>query len=71
MGTNVFAFCNFVFVPVRKVLAWMMKSLGWSLRKGLRHIHRLRPEVAPNAGYMAGLLRLEEHLFGQQTVKVG
>lgn len=34
-------------------------------------LQRARPEAAPNAGYLAALLRLEEGLFGRQTVKVG
>ncbi|KAL6785276.1 hypothetical protein ACKKBG_A03170 [Auxenochlorella protothecoides x Auxenochlorella symbiontica] len=51
------------------ILAWMMQSQGWSLRQGMRFLTRLRPEAAPNAGYMAALLRLEEQLFGKQTVK--
>lgn len=54
-----------------QILAWMMQSQGWSLRQGMRFLTRLRPEAAPNAGYMAALLRLEEQLFGKQTVKVG
>lgn len=47
-----------------------MVNRRWTLRRALEWVQRHRPEAAPNAGYMAALLQLEEGLFGEQTVKV-
>lgn len=52
------------------VLAWLMMRRQWTLRRALDFLQRQRPQAAPNAGYMAALVRLEEELFGAQTVKV-
>jgi protein-tyrosine phosphatase len=51
------------------VLAWLMMRRRWTLRKALDFVQQERPQVAPNAGYLAALLSLEEKLFGRQTVK--
>lgn len=48
-----------------------MTRRRWPLNRAMQFLHRMRPEAAPNAGYLAALLRLEEGLFGRQTVKVG
>jgi hypothetical protein len=47
-----------------------MTRWRWPLNRALEFLQRMRPEAAPNAGYLAALLRLEEELFGRQTVKV-
>jgi predicted protein tyrosine phosphatase len=52
------------------VLAWLMTRRKWTLRRAIEFLQGQRPQAAPNAGYMAALLRLEEDLFGKQTVKV-
>eukprot|EP00887_Chlorella_sp_A99_P007916 scaffold12.g7916.t1 len=52
------------------VLAWLMQRRRLTLKRALELVQRQRPEAAPNAGYVAALLQLEEQLFGQQTVKV-
>ena len=52
------------------VLAWLMTRRRWPLNRALAFLQRMRPEAAPNAGYLAALLSLEEELFGRQTVKV-
>lgn len=52
------------------LLAWLMQSHKWSLKKALEYLQTHRPEAAPNAGYMAALLILEEQLHGKQTVKL-
>jgi hypothetical protein len=52
------------------LLAWLMQSHKWSLKKALEYLQTHRPEAAPNAGYMAALLMLEEQLHGKQTVKL-
>jgi atypical dual specificity phosphatase len=52
------------------VLAWLMTRRRWMLRRALLFLQEARPQAAPNAGYMACLLVLEEELFGRQTVKV-
>lgn len=56
---------------VSLVLAWLMTRRRWPLNRALDFLRRMRPEAEPNAGYLAALLRLEEELFGRQTVKVG
>lgn len=53
-----------------QVLAWLMTRRRWPLNRAMDFLRRMRPEAAPNAGYLAALLRLEEGLFGRQTVKV-
>lgn len=53
------------------VLAWLMTRRRWPLNRAMEFLRRARPEAEPNAGYLAALLRLEEGLFGRQTVKVG
>lgn len=52
------------------LLAWLMHSRKWTLKRALEHLQSYRPEAAPNAGYMAALIRLEEELHGKQTVTV-
>ncbi|KAL4432560.1 hypothetical protein ABPG77_000497 [Micractinium sp. CCAP 211/92] len=52
------------------VLAWLMTRRRWPLNRAMDFLRRMRPEAAPNAGYLAALLRLEEGLFGRQTVKM-
>ncbi|KAL4436854.1 hypothetical protein ABPG75_003993 [Micractinium tetrahymenae] len=52
------------------VLAWLMTRRRWPLNRATEFLRRMRPEAAPNAGYLAALLRLEEGLFGRQTVKM-
>lgn len=57
--------------PLLQVLSWLMTRRRWDLNRALQFLRRARPEAEPNAGYLAALLRLEEELFGRQTVKVG
>ncbi|PSC74445.1 MAP kinase phosphatase with leucine-rich repeats 3 [Micractinium conductrix] len=52
------------------VLSWLMTRRRWDLNRALQFLRRARPEAEPNAGYLAALLRLEEELFGRQTVKM-
>ncbi|KDD73181.1 hypothetical protein H632_c2452p0, partial [Helicosporidium sp. ATCC 50920] len=52
------------------VLAWLMTRRRWTLARALRWVERVHHAVAPNAGYMLELLRLEEKLLGRRTVKV-
>jgi hypothetical protein len=47
-----------------------MMRRSWPLNRALDFLRRMRPEAQPNAGYLAALLKLEEELFGRQTVKV-
>ncbi|KAI3425893.1 hypothetical protein D9Q98_007866 [Chlorella vulgaris] len=52
------------------VLAWLMTRRRWPLNRAMQFLQKARPEAAPNAGYLAALLWLEEELFGRQTVKM-
>lgn len=42
----------------------------WTLKQALDFVTAARPQVSPNAGFMARLIRLEESLHGTKTVKV-
>lgn len=52
------------------VLSWLMTRRQWTLRRALTFLHEYRPQAALNAGYMEALSRLEERLFGTQTVRI-
>lgn len=42
----------------------------WSLKQALEFVGAARPQINPNSGFMARLIRLEESLHGTKTVKV-
>ena len=42
----------------------------WSLKQALEFVTQQRPQVSPNAGFMARLIRLEQSLHGTKTVTV-
>ena len=42
----------------------------WSLKQALDFVTKQRPQVSPNAGFMARLIRLEQSLHGTKTVTV-
>ena len=42
----------------------------WSLKQALDFVTQQRPQVSPNAGFMARLIRLEQSLHGTKTVTV-
>ena len=42
----------------------------WSLKQALDFVSAARPQINPNSGFMARLIRLEESLHGTKTVKV-
>lgn len=42
----------------------------WSLKQALEFVSQQRPQISPNSGFMARLIRLEESLHGTKTVKV-
>ena len=41
----------------------------WSLKQALQFVSGQRPQISPNAGFMASLIQLEESLHGTKTVK--
>ena len=41
----------------------------WSLKQALDFVSAQRPQISPNAGFMARLIRLEESLHGTNTVQ--
>lgn len=49
------------------VLAWMMLTGKVTLRSALMQLHNVRPQAAPNAGYMNALRDLEEKTLGKKT----
>ncbi|KAK9816445.1 hypothetical protein WJX72_000348 [[Myrmecia] bisecta] len=51
-------------------LAYLMQTKRWTLKQALQFVSRHRPEVSPNAGFMAKLLELDQKLHGKKTVKV-
>ncbi|KAK9822629.1 hypothetical protein WJX81_000355 [Elliptochloris bilobata] len=55
---------------VTLVLAYMMQTQDWSLRRALEMVAAQRPGISPNAGFMGRLGALEERLRGSQTVRV-
>ncbi|CAL8468092.1 g7631 [Coccomyxa elongata] len=55
---------------VTLVLAYFMQAMDWTLKQALDFVTAARPQVSPNAGFMARLIRLEESLHGTKTVKL-
>jgi len=45
------------------VIAWLMKSRGFSLDSAMEHCQAVRPNVQPNFGFMAQLRRFEKELL--------
>ena len=42
---------------------------AWSLKQALDFVSAQRPQISPNSGFMARLIRLEESLHGTKTVQ--
>lgn len=50
---------------------WIVHGMqDWSLKQALDFVSQQRPQISPNAGFIARLIRLEESLHGTKTVKV-
>jgi rhodanese-related sulfurtransferase len=47
------------------ILAYLVLSEHWTLKKAYRHIVKMRPNISPNIGFVAELMKLEEGVHGQ------
>jgi hypothetical protein len=46
-------------------LAYLVLSEHWTLKKAYRHIVKARPNISPNIGFVAELMKLEEGVHGE------
>lgn len=47
------------------ILAYLVLSEHWTLKKAYRHIVKARPNISPNIGFVAELMKLEEGVHGE------
>ncbi|KAK4509219.1 uncharacterized protein ATC70_007569 [Mucor velutinosus] len=47
------------------ILAYLVISENWTLKKAYRHIVKARPNISPNIGFVAELMKMEEVVHGQ------
>ncbi|KAI8082150.1 hypothetical protein BDF21DRAFT_451564 [Thamnidium elegans] len=47
------------------ILAYLVLSEHWTLKRAYRHIVKARPNISPNIGFVAELMKLEEGVHGQ------
>ncbi|KAL0091394.1 protein-tyrosine phosphatase-like protein [Phycomyces blakesleeanus] len=47
------------------ILAYLVLSEQWTLKRAYRHLIKSRPTVSPNIGFVAELMKLEESVHGQ------
>ncbi|GAN01596.1 hypothetical protein MAM1_0009d01030 [Mucor ambiguus] len=47
------------------ILAYLVISENWTLKKAYRHIAKARPNISPNIGFVAELMKMEEGVHGQ------
>ncbi|KAL9544295.1 hypothetical protein MBANPS3_007701 [Mucor bainieri] len=47
------------------ILAYLVISENWTLKKAYRHIVKARPNISPNIGFVAELMKMEEGVHGQ------
>lgn len=47
------------------ILAYLVLSERWTLKKAYRHIVKARPNISPNIGFVAELMKLEEGVHGE------
>ncbi|KLO13169.1 phosphatases II, partial [Schizopora paradoxa] len=55
---------------VFEMVQYLMQRRGMSLREALSQIVRVRPQVSPNAGFLAQLKELELELRGEASLDV-
>ncbi|KAI7893330.1 uncharacterized protein EV154DRAFT_439865 [Mucor mucedo] len=46
------------------ILAYLVLSEHWTLKRAYRHIVKARPNISPNIGFVAELMKLEEGVHG-------
>ncbi|KAI9481201.1 MAG: protein-tyrosine phosphatase-like protein [Benjaminiella poitrasii] len=47
------------------ILAYLVLSEHWTLKRAYRHIVKARPNISPNIGFVAELMKLEEGVHGE------
>ncbi|CEP14805.1 hypothetical protein [Parasitella parasitica] len=47
------------------ILAYLVLSENWTLKKAYRHIAKARPNISPNIGFVAELMKMEESVHGK------
>lgn len=50
---------------VAAVLAYLVVSEHWTLKRAYRHVVKVRPNISPNIGFVAELMKMEEAVHGQ------
>lgn len=50
---------------VTAVLAYLIQSERWTLRRAYRHVIKARPNMSPNIGFVAELMKIEGGVHGQ------
>ncbi|KAI9311495.1 protein-tyrosine phosphatase-like protein [Dichotomocladium elegans] len=52
---------------VAAILAYLVVTEGWSLKRAYQHVIKARPSMSPNIGFVAELLKLEESIHGHAS----
>ncbi|KAF7721435.1 hypothetical protein EC973_004680 [Apophysomyces ossiformis] len=56
---------------VAVILAYLVLSEHWTLKRAYRHVIKARPNASPNIGFMAELMKLEESVHGRASSFAG
>jgi hypothetical protein len=49
---------------VTAILAYLILSEKWTLKRAYRHVTKARPNMSPNIGFVAELMKLEGRVHG-------
>ncbi|KAI8389309.1 hypothetical protein BD560DRAFT_381252 [Blakeslea trispora] len=49
------------------ILAYLVLSERWTLKKAYQHIVKMRPNISPNIGFVVELMKLEESVHGETS----
>lgn len=49
------------------ILAYLVMTEHWSLKRAYQHVIKVRPSMSPNIGFVAELLKLEESIHGRTS----
>lgn len=52
---------------VAAILAYLVMTEHWSLKRAYQHVIKVRPSMSPNIGFVAELLKLEESIHGRTS----
>lgn len=50
---------------VTAILAYLVTSERWTLKKAYRHVIKARPNMSPNIGFIAELMKMEGRVHGR------